>query len=94
MNKSELITAVANGTTYPKTTVSDILNGVVDAIEAELVDGGEVMLPGFIKFSVRKKAATTGRNPSTGEAMQIAAKRVVVFKAGAALKRAVAECKC
>lgn len=94
LNKSELITAIAKETTYPKTTVTDILNSVMSVIETELVDGGEVMLPGFIKFGVRKKEASTGRNPSTGKAMEIPAKRVVTLKAGASLKRAVAECKC
>ena len=72
-----------------KSDAAKAVDGVVDAITAALSDGGEVRLVGFGTFSVSHRKATTGRNPRTGEAIQIAATNVPKFKSGKALKAAV-----
>ena len=72
-----------------KSDSAKAVDGVVDAITAALSDGGEVRLVGFGTFSVSHRKATTGRNPRTGEAIQIAATNVPKFKSGKALKAAV-----
>lgn len=91
MNTSDLVDrlAAADSTltkAQAKTLVDAMLAGVRDA----LVSGEEVNLPGFGKFKVQDKPARTGRNPSTGEAIQIAASKKVSFAAAKALKDAVA----
>jgi len=63
------------------------VDATFDAIAAELVGGGEVAVAGFGKFSVRERSARRGRNPSTGEPVQIAARKAAKFSVGAALKR-------
>ena len=89
MNKNDLVSAVAGSTGMSKSDAAKAVDGVVDAITAALSDGGEVRLVGFGTFSVSHRKATTGRNPRTGEAIQIAATNVPKFKSGKALKAAV-----
>jgi DNA-binding protein HU-beta len=89
LNKNDLVSAVAESTGMSKSDAAKAVDGVVDAITAALSDGGEVRLVGFGTFSVSHRKATTGRNPRTGEAIQIAATNVPKFKSGKALKAAV-----
>ena len=89
MNKAELIDAVAEETNLSKADAERATKAVLDSIIGELGKGGQVTLPGFGTFSVRERAARTGRNPQTGETMQIKASKSPGFKAGKAFKDAV-----
>lgn len=91
MNKTELIAAVAEKANLSKKDAEAAVSAVLDAVTDELVKGGKVQLIGFGPFEVRERAAKQGRNPKTGEAMQIPATKVPAFKAGNALKNAVAK---
>ena len=89
MNKSELITAVAEKTGFPKTQTQAAVEATFESIKTTLKSGGEVRLVGFGTFSVSNRAATTGRNPRTGEKINIPASKQPKFKAGKDLKEAV-----
>tara|TARA_B100000315_G_scaffold252805_1_gene290342 strand:+ start:284 stop:556 length:273 start_codon:yes stop_codon:yes gene_type:complete len=89
MNKSELVSAVANNSGLTKSDAEKAVDGVFDAISGALSSGGEVRVVGFGSFSVVDRKATTGRNPRTGEAIQIPASKRPKFKAGKGLKQAV-----
>lgn len=89
MNKQELIERVAKQADLPKTKAQSAVEAVFDAIKSTLKGGGEVRLVGFGTFSVANRAATTGRNPRTGEAINIPASKQPKFKAGKELKEAV-----
>lgn len=89
MNKSELIDAVASGADISKAAAARAVDAVVDSVSDALKAGDSVTLVGFGTFLVRERAARTGRNPKTGETLQIAAAKVPAFKAGKALKDAV-----
>ncbi|HET7308267.1 MAG TPA: HU family DNA-binding protein [Gammaproteobacteria bacterium] len=89
MNKSELIDAVADSAGLSKADATRAVDGVVDAISKSLKRGDQVSLVGFGTFSVKHRAARTGRNPQTGQTINIAASNVPGFKAGKALKDAV-----
>ena len=89
MNKSELIDAVAAATDLPKTSAGRAVNALMEAIAKALKKKGDVVLVGFGTFSVRKRAARSGRNPRTGEAIAIPAANVPTFRAGKALKSAI-----
>ena len=89
MNKSELIEAVAASADLPKAAAGRALDAVVEAITGALKAEEQVVLVGFGTFSVKDRAARTGRNPQTGEPIQIAAAKSPGFKAGKALKDAV-----
>jgi len=89
MNKMDLIAAVADQTELPRTKAQEAVDAVFGAIEAALKKQEEVRLVGFGTFATAKRKAGTGRNPRTGEAMQIAASTAVRFKAGKGLKDAV-----
>ena len=91
MNKTELIAAVAEKAGLSKKAADAAVSAVFDAVTAELAKGVKVQLIGFGTFEVRERAAKTGRNPRTGETMTIPASKVPAFKAGAALKNAVAK---
>ena len=91
MNKTELIAAVAEKANLSKKDAEAAVSAVLDAVTAALVKGGNVQLIGFGSFEVRERAAKQGRNQKTGEAMQIPATKVPAFKAGNALKNAVAK---
>ncbi len=89
MNKTELIEAVASSADIPKAAAGRALDAVVEAITDALRKGDAVSLVGFGTFSVKERAARTGRNPQTGASIEIAAARVPSFKVGKALKDAV-----
>lgn len=88
MNKNDLVAAVASNSGLSKADAAKAVDGMVDAITSSLSTGTEVRLVGFGTFSVSRRKATTGRNPRTGEAIQIAASNQPKFKAGKALKSA------
>jgi DNA-binding protein HU-beta len=89
MNKNDLITAVAGTSGLSRNDATKAVEGVFDAISDALKKGDEVRLVGFGTFSVAKRKASTGRNPRTGEAMEIKASAQPKFKAGKGLKDAV-----
>ncbi len=89
MNKSDLIDAIAESAGLSKADAGRALDATVDAVTGALKKGQSVSLVGFGTFSVRDRAARTGRNPRTGETIQIAASKNPAFKAGKALKDAV-----
>lgn len=85
MNKAELIDAMASGAGLSKADAKRALDAFVNATGDALKGGDRVALVGFGSFSVSKRAARKGRNPQTGKEINIAAKKVVKFKAGADL---------
>jgi DNA-binding protein HU-beta len=89
MNKAELIDAIANSADLSKASAARALDSALDAITKTLKKGDGITLVGFGSFMVRKRAARTGRNPRTGEAIKIKASKVPAFKAGKALKDAI-----
>ncbi len=89
MNKNELIAEVANTAGMSKTDAGRAIDGVFDSISASLTKGNEVRLVGFGTFSVANRRASQGRNPRTGERIQIKASKQPKFKAGKALKESV-----
>ena len=89
MNKSELIDAVASAADLSKADASRAVDGVIGAVTQALKSGDQVTVVGFGTFLVRQREARSGRNPRTGETIQIAASKVPTFKAGKALKDAV-----
>ncbi len=89
MNKAELIDAVAESADLSKASAGRALDATIDAITSSLKKGDNVTLVGFGTFSVRSRAARLGRNPRTGEEIQIRASKVPGFKAGKALKDAI-----
>ena len=86
MNKTELIAAIAGQAEVSKKDAEKVLKAFTDVVAEELKNGGKVQLVGFGTFEVSERAAREGRNPLTGEAMQIAASKAPRFKAGKALK--------
>lgn len=91
MNKTELIAAVAEKTGLSKKDSDAAVAAMVDVITESLVQGEKVQLVGFGSFEVKVRAERVGRNPKTLEPIQIPASKSPVFKAGKALKDAVAE---
>ena len=89
MNKAELIAKVADDSGITKTQANSALDSFVEAVTKTLKGGGKVTLVGFGTFSVTKRAARMGRNPATGEAIKIKAKKTPKFKAGSGLTDAV-----
>ena len=89
MNKSELIDAIASEADISKASAGRALDSMINSITGALSNGDSVSLVGFGTFSVKERAARTGRNPQTGETIQIKAAKVPGFKAGKALKDAV-----
>jgi DNA-binding protein HU-beta len=89
MNKAELIDAVAGSADLSKAAATRAVDSVLDAIEKALKKGSNVTLVGFGTFSVRKRKARMGRNPRTGEVINIKASKVPGFKPGKALKDAI-----
>ena len=89
MNKVELIAAVAEKAGFTKKDAEKAVAAVVASIEGALAAGDKVQLIGFGTFEVRERGERMGRNPQTKEAIKIAASKQPVFKAGAALKKAV-----
>lgn len=89
MNRKELIEALAAKTESTKADAERSVSAMIDIISGTLKKGDSLTLVGFGTFEVRKRAARTGRNPKTGEALKIKAAKVPAFKAGATLKAAV-----
>ena len=89
MNKTELISAIADQAEISKTDADKALNALVEVLGKALKKNDKVALVGFGTFSVRKRAARTGRNPKTGAPLKIAASKNPTFKAGKAFKDAV-----
>jgi len=89
LNKNDLVATVASSTGLSKSDAAKAVEGVFDAISAALKKGEEVRLVGFGTFSVAKRAASTGRNPRTGESIKIPASKQPKFKAGKGLKDSV-----
>ncbi|MDE0841262.1 MAG: HU family DNA-binding protein [Porticoccaceae bacterium] len=89
VNKSELVDSIAEGADISKASAGRALDSAIDAITTALKNGDQVSLVGFGTYSVKHRAARTGRNPQTGAEIQISAANVPSFKAGKALKDAV-----
>ncbi len=89
MNKAELVDAVAAATGESKAGAAASVDAVLSSITGALKSGDKVSLTGFGTFEVRNRAARTGRNPQTGETIQVRASKAPAFKAGKALKEAV-----
>ena len=89
VNKSQLIDQIAADADISKAAAGRALDSFIEAVSGALKDGDSVALVGFGTFSVRERAARSGRNPQTGETIQIAAATIPAFKAGKALKDAV-----
>ena len=91
MNKTELIAAIAEKAGLTKKDAERALNATIDTIAAALAQGDKVQIAGLGSFEVKTREARTGRNPQTGETIQIAASKLPAFKAAKALKDAVAK---
>lgn len=91
MNKTDLIAAAAASTGMTKKDTELVLNAALNAITDSLRSGEKVQISGFGTFETKDREARIGRNPKTGEAMDIAATRVPAFKASQALKDAIAK---
>jgi len=89
MNKQELVTMLSDKTNVTKAAAERFLNSFIETVSDALVEGDKVQIIGFGTFETRERAARTARNPQTGEAMKVAAKRAPAFKAGKAFKDAV-----
>ena len=89
LSKPELISTIAEKHDLPKKTIAAIVNDVFDTIVETTVAGKKVQLIGFGSFEVRERAARKGRNPQTGEELEIAASKTPAFKAGKSFKNAV-----
>ncbi len=89
MTKTEFVDQVADRSGLNKRDAASAVDAFLETVEDALKRGSEVSFSGFGKFSVSQRSAREGRNPATGERIQIAASRVPKFSAGAALKKAV-----
>jgi len=89
MNKTQLIDAVAEKAQVTKKVATSTVNAVFDAITEDLTKGEKVSIPGFGTFEVRTRGARTGRNPATGEAVEIAESKNAAFKSSKTLKDAI-----
>ena len=89
MNKTELISSVAKTDGVSKKDTEQVLNAFFSTVQETLKQNDKVQLPGFGTFEVRERAARTGRNPHTGETIEIAAAKVPAFKPGKGLKDAI-----
>ena len=89
MNKAELVSEIAKRTKLLKAKAWETLNATFESIKGSLKKGQKVSLVGFGSFLVRSRKARTGRNPKTGETIQIKARKVPAFSAGSELKKAL-----
>lgn len=89
MNKKELIASISDTSGLTKVDSESALNALISCLTDLLAKGDSIVLPGFASFSVKERAARAGRNPSTGQPMDIAASKAVSFKAGTKLKEAI-----
>ena len=86
MKKADLVDVVAQQKNFPRPQVEATIDSLIEAVAEGLARGERIDLRGFGAFAVRDSAARTGRNPQTGESIQIAARRVPTFKAGKELR--------
>ena len=91
MNRAELVEILASKNDLSKAAANAVLETLIDTIQTAVKKGDAVQLVGFGSFEVKKRAARTGRNPRSKETIEIPASQTPVFKAGKALKDAVAE---
>lgn len=89
MNKGELVKAMSEKANLPKKSTETTLNAFIEVVSEELKKGEKVQLVGFGNFEAKKRAARTGRDPQTGNSVEIPARMSPVFKAGKALKELV-----
>ncbi|CAM3244957.1 DNA-binding protein HU-beta [Xenorhabdus nematophila] len=89
MNKSQLIDKIAADVNISKAAAGRVVDAFISSVSEALKDGDDVALVGFGTFSVRERAARTGRNPQTGKEIKIAAAKVPAFRSGKGLKDAV-----
>ena len=89
MNRSELVSAIANNTGQTQTTVNDVLDALFQTVTEQISQGNKVSIPGWMAFERTDRAARQGRNPQTGETIQIPAGHSVKLSAGSKLKAAV-----
>lgn len=89
MNRKELVKGVAERSGLTQDQVDSVLNGLADVVTDSVKSGDKVVVPGFVSFERVERAARAGRNPQTGEAMQIPAQHAVKVSAGKALRVAV-----
>jgi DNA-binding protein HU-beta len=89
MNKSDLVEKMAEAADISKSAAARALDGLTDAVAVALKHGESVSVIGFGTFTVKERAARTGRNPQTGASIEIAASKTPAFKAGKALKDAI-----
>lgn len=89
MNKTEFISAIGNRTLKKDSEIKPIIDTAITILTETLASGESITIPGFGTFEVRERAATTARNPQTGETVDVPAKRVPAFKPGKGLKDAV-----
>ncbi|AQS41439.1 MAG: DNA-binding protein [Candidatus Tokpelaia hoelldobleri] len=89
MNKNELVSSVAEKTGLSKSQAVAAVDAFIESVTGSLKQGGDVRLPGFGAFEVSHRAASKGRNPSTGAEIDIPARNVPKFSAGKSLKEAV-----
>jgi DNA-binding protein HU-beta len=89
MNKSQLAEAAADQAGLSKSDMTKALDALLGSIQSALQSGDKVALTGFGTFEVRERAARTGRNPQTGQEMQVAASKAPAFKAGKSFKDSV-----
>ncbi len=89
MKKKELIDAISKRAGMAKNESEIALNAVISCLTDLLAQGDSIILPGFASLSVKKRAARTGRNPSTGKPINIPASNVVSFKTGSKLKETI-----
>lgn len=89
MNKSELIDAIAASADIPKAQASRALDAVIETVTGALQKSDQVVLVGFGTFAVKERSARSGRNPQTGQPIDIPAAKIPTFKPGKALKDAV-----
>jgi DNA-binding protein HU-beta len=89
MNKTELVSAIAESAGISKADAGSALDAFVETVTDALKSGDQISLVGFGSFMVKERSARTGRNPRTGESIEIKASKIPSFKAGKALKDAV-----
>ena len=89
MNREELVAEISKSAKVTKKMASDVLSATLDTIQMSVKKGNKVTLVGFGTFERRQRAARTGRNPQTGKAIKIPAKKVPAFSAGKAFKEMV-----
>ena len=86
MNKSELVDSIAEGAGLSKADAERALNALIESVQGAVAGGDKVTLPGFGSFSVSQRAARTGRNPRTGDTVEVSRKVIPFFKTGKQLR--------